>query len=438
MTPTKRFWTFGGGALLALALSALTPGAAFAQAGECNGFINISYPAFPPSPLLVPPATEFDMQINLGTGSITGGAANVLIIDSFKLSMACNADFPLIPTCTPDGPPGFPPAKVEFVSMVQPMCGTSTFSPTVGGLGNNEVTFTADMPVVMPANQPTLPGFCAVRFRLRALQGFSSDLITPNDIEETVKYNIALCDNGVLVSGGTQTSSIPVMPPMGTPFIAYQIKRQGIAIPTGGTIDIPLLGLVGEPIDPNATAAAKRLLTPGVPANVNGDHLLGFATKKQGQTGGGFPLPTAPIGRQVTATTMEFGTVTKKLGGPWFVLTNAKKDLQNPVPPQPLTDVYACYLIDGPERGLLNWADQFGPATGILKGNQSICFPASLMGTAPPVLPLLCVNARWKTRPPLYQSGQLAFVGSAWLTDDVSLEGVDEYCAAVTAISIAP
>jgi hypothetical protein len=425
MTPTTRFSTIAG-ALLGIALAVLTPSAALAQAGECNGFINISYPSFPAAPLLVPPATEFDMEINLGTGSITGGAANVLIIDSFRLSLGCNADFPLIPTCEPDGPPNFPPAKVEFVSMIQPTCGASTFTPSLGGPGNNEVTFTADMPVVIPANQSTLPGFCSVRFRLRALQGFSSDAVTPNDIEQTVRYNIALCDNGVLVSGGAQTSSIPVMAPLGNPFIGYEAKVQGLTANLGGTIAIPLLGLV-QPLPPTDKVTLRRLLLPAAPGNPQGTHLAAYS---------GFPLPQAG-GRKVMVTTTEFGQVTDKLGRRSFVLIDANKSLVGPVAPAPMDRVFACYGYDGRLPGPIAWTDQFGPGSGGLRGRNRLCFPADLNGAAGAVAPLLCVRSEKNQLGPMYQ--QKVWIGTAWgPSDSIQLHGVDEYCAEVTQITVFP
>ena len=97
--------------------------------------------------------------------------------------------------------------------MVQPTCAGSTFTPTISNsptLDGNQVTFTANPPLVIPANQTTLPGLCSIEFAVQVVEGFSSDTVTPGEIEEVVGYKIAQCDNGVLVSSGSQTSSIEV------------------------------------------------------------------------------------------------------------------------------------------------------------------------------------------------------------------------------------
>ena len=54
MTVRQIFAAIVRNGLCALALAALTPTAALAQgSGECNGFINISYPGFPLGPSFV-------------------------------------------------------------------------------------------------------------------------------------------------------------------------------------------------------------------------------------------------------------------------------------------------------------------------------------------------------------------------------------------------
>lgn len=433
MNRITRFSALVYGGLCALALAALTPTAAWAQAKECNGFINISYPNFPPTPLEVPPPKEFDVQINLGTGTITGGITNSLVVDSFAVQLACWAGTPgnpapLIPICEPDGPPNFPPQKIEFVGMVQDACGGSTFTPSIGGIGNNVLTLTASTPLVMPANVPPLSGFCAVRFTLRAVQGFSSDTITPGEIEETANYALALCDNGVLVSAGGQSASVPVTPTPGNPFIGYETKVQNLTATLGGTITIPLLGL-SQPLPPTDTVTLKRLLTPAAPGNIQATHLAAYA---------GFPLPKAG-GRKVTVDTIEFGQLMGKLGFPSFVLIDAAKSLTGPIPPVPIDRVFACYGLEKPLPGKIDWVDQFGPGNGSLRGTTRLCFPADLNGAvgALQLQPLLCARVEKTTLGPNYQ--ERVWIGSEWgPSDAIKLEGVDDFCAAVTQITVSP
>src|SRR5262249_56604378 len=101
-----------------------------------------------------------------------------------------------------------------------------------GGAAMNTVTFTAAPALAIPANFPTLPGFCTVTFRVKVL-GTSIDS-TPDKIEQLVGYGVASCDNGVLVSGGFQTSAITT--PL-THFSCYQVPRGGIPTQTVSVVD---------------------------------------------------------------------------------------------------------------------------------------------------------------------------------------------------------
>jgi hypothetical protein len=484
--------------LCALALAALLPRAALAQ-GVCDGFLNVEYPdvpepvypqcaapgypgvcvALPADPGNQPPLparckccldvtqkNTIDMKFTFGAGTVLGGTA-VFLLDGRTLSPPlfvgavvlrpdCAPFDPAIgPVCLPN-PNGSGP-RIEWPgdSQITTDCTDQMGNPIIWDTGlpdgadipsPQRIDFYPSSDLRIPENTPIPPGKCFVRFPLRVIgappAGDPTDPTNWENVYQLAGYRVAACDNDELVSGGDQTATLSICSIVTAPFASIELKVQGVKIAnTGGMIDIPALGLSGVPIDPMATATARRLLAPGKPADVNGDHLLAFEAKKQGQSGGGFPLPPQN-GRQVTLTTNEFGQVTQKLTDPWMVLINAKKDLQNPVPPgQPLTDVYACYKVPGSQGKRLSWEDQFGPATGIFKRNAAVCFPASLLGTAPPAMPLFCVHGQWAPggRPPGYKpGGQLAFFGSAWLTDDEKLEGLDEYCAAVTSLMVTP
>jgi hypothetical protein len=303
------------------------------------------------------------MQVNLGTGSITGGDGmllgnpvpmNSLTISSFTLDLACNVDFgPLAPGCQPDGPPMFPPQKIAFVGMVpgHDTCLGSTFAPSIGGVGNNVVTFTATPPVSIPHDNPTLPGACSVQFNLSVEQPFSSDSTT-DLFEEVVGYGIAGCDNGVLVSGGFQTSAIKVSPVTDN-FTCYQIPRRvagkplNISVhledvftaPSGG-VDL----LVGRP---HRLCAPTMLLEPPVPnqdqVNLNGDHLEDYDYQNV--------PPSFPTIKGVTVTNV-FGTITGDIKGtPARLLVPTGKGLKKAVvPPQdPNHPHYQCYPFANPK-----------------------------------------------------------------------------------------
>ena len=208
---------------------------------------------------------------------------------------------------------------------------------------------------------------------------------TCGDIFQLARYAIGVCDNEALVSSQTQSADIPMCVVQNQPpFIGYQIKDQGVKIQTGGSISIPALGIVNAPVPAMESLTAKRVLLPAKPGDVKGEHLLAFSDFLLPALGN--PKPTA------TVVTAEFPTITDTLGARSFVIINAVKDLQAQPPVPPLTSVWACYGFENPLGGKVSWEDQFGPATGTLRGSKRLCFPASLLGTVPPATTYLCVR----------------------------------------------
>src|SRR5262249_14645859 len=187
--------------LLGCAMAALLATAAVAD-DTCNGLIHIGYVGAPPVSNI---GDTVDVKITLGTGSIQGGTK--LTLTSFQFDLDCNADFALTPPCTDEG------AKMEYEgdSFISTDCVGTTFTSNVGpapGSAINHVILTASPPLDIPHDVPTLPGFCSVTFRVKVLAPSMDS--TPDAIEELVGYDIAKCDNGVLVSGGFQTSALDV------------------------------------------------------------------------------------------------------------------------------------------------------------------------------------------------------------------------------------
>ena len=260
--------------LLGLAAAAAFPSAALAV-DTCNGFINIDYVGAPPVSNI---GDTVDIKISFGTGSITGGTK--LTITSFQHNLDCNSNFPLTPPCTDEG------AIVEyegdgFLSTDCPVAFTSNVPG--GGSGINKVVFTATSPLDIPANVPTLPGFCSVTFRVKVLA--SSIDSTPDKIEELVGYDIAACDNGVLLSGGFQTADISTPAPLH--FSCYQVPRGGIPAQMVSLVDrfgsttakLPEIHRICAPTDKNGE-------DPGAPAGPV--HLSGLTISK---TIGSFSKP---------------------------------------------------------------------------------------------------------------------------------------------------
>lgn len=190
--------------LIGLALAAVLPTAALAS-DTCNGFVEINYVGAPPVSNI---GDVLRMRISLGTGTILGGTK--LTIDSFQLNLDCNSNFQLTPPCTDEG------AIMEYEgdATITTTCPVAWSTGHAVSPNPNEVIFTATPLLDIPAGNATPPGFCDVEFDVKVLA--TSIDATPGVIEQLVAYNIAECDNGVLVSGGFQTSDIPVPAPTTT------------------------------------------------------------------------------------------------------------------------------------------------------------------------------------------------------------------------------
>jgi hypothetical protein len=332
------------------ALALLLPARALAD--ECNGHINISYLSFVP-PLFI--GDTVDMRVDFGTGTITGGTGfisgptpvsivNSLTIKKFRIDLACNADNLVATNCVPDvGNPnvGAGMAVTLVDNSISDTCGDVDFSidplditkPNVRTFTANPLT--ADPGLVIGAlSGVTPPGLCSVFFTLK-VNALSADVITPKELEEVVGYEIAECDNGVLLSGGFQTSSIPVevIPPVN--FDCYQVT-QGRAPTTLVELEDRFTHTTGVKL-----AFEHRVCSPANkndedPAAVtNPQHLTGYGIKKGGGNANADVL-----------VTNQFGTVAGHVGKAVRLLVPAAKALgKNVDPGQPPADLrhFQCY-----------------------------------------------------------------------------------------------
>ncbi len=184
--------------------AALQPRSAHAQAQTCNGLTTIDYVS---GPNFAVPGDVLRVRITLGTGSINGGTQ--LTIQRLKFELDCNSNFALGLPCTDEG------AMVEYEGdgTITDTCGKVWTTGHPVSSAPNSVVFTPNTPVVIPANQAVPPGFCNVEFDVKVLAAPSID-VTPAFIEEVGGYtNLdAACNNGVLASGGSQSSAIPLCP----------------------------------------------------------------------------------------------------------------------------------------------------------------------------------------------------------------------------------
>jgi hypothetical protein len=188
--------------LIGLVLAAL-PGAAPA-ADTCNGFLEISYVG---SPAEINIGDTVRMRLRVGTGTIENGTK--LTTESLALNLDCDANFPLLPPCPDAG------AIIEYEGdpTITTTCPVTWSSGHPVGPNPNQVVFTATPVLDIPADVSTPPGLCALEFDVKVL---APDADGSGAIEQLAGYDIAKCDNGVLVSAGFQTAAITVKAPVTT------------------------------------------------------------------------------------------------------------------------------------------------------------------------------------------------------------------------------
>ena len=362
---TTRMVSAVGRSLLAGVLGGLLPSAAMAD-NTCNGFINIDYVGAPP---VTPIGDTVDMELSFGTGSIQNGTK--MTIHSFQVNLDCNANFPLTPPCTDEG------EIVGFESIVSTTCPTTWSTTHPVGPNPNLVVIEATPPLDIPANVPTLPGFCTVTLRIRVL---GPDIDGSGAIEELTGYGVGHCDNGILLSGGFQTSSITTPPPLH--FDCYEVVNGGIP-----AVSVTLQDRFGT-----TTAKLTKLKRLCAPTNKNNedpgaeaspDHLGSYIIDS---TVGPFQKPK---GIQVSN---QFGVMTVNVVAPVFLMTPTAKSITPPPPPPPLPgglSHYQCYKLDNVKNAPANkdvtLVDQFGSLTVDLdkRGPFRLCVPVNKNGEDP-------------------------------------------------------
>jgi len=410
--------------------------------GTCNGFINLDYPSLadptfasgctmdPAFPGGIPPGQHctpnlvtqqcdccldagqtITVSAQLGTGEIKFG--DRMLLARLAFDPDCQPFIDPICLARPGGP------RIEWVSdaTITTTCPATTWAtgiaPNTPIVSPGAIPLTPTPTLIIPENAGTPPGFCELTFDLHIVAD-------PGDtIFELVRYEVAACNNGNLVSGGRQTAKVQVCAEQG-PFIGYEIKDQGITAVTGGSMDVPALGIFGAAVPDPERLTARRVIAPALPADIFGPHLLGFSDFD-------LPLPNPKPMLQITAP--GIGSFTGQMGGRSFVLINMVKDLVAQPPAQPLTSVWACYNFSKGTSVAISWTDQFGPNTGKLRGTNRVCFPASLLGSTPPPVTYLCARND-PAAPSLFPP--FVFVGSFWLNDKEHVDSVDDYCVPAT------
>jgi hypothetical protein len=335
----------------ALALATLLPGTALA-ANECNGLLNISYPG---APAVSQVGDILTVRFDLGTGSIVGGPANTLALERLGFDLDCLVGPPPTPNCPDEGML----VRYQGDATIVSNCPGVVFSSNVpaGGAAINHITFTANPAppgLVIPALQPVgPPGFCNLQFQIQIL-GPTVD--ATGAIEQVVGYDLARCDNGVLVSGGFQTGSIPVQ--LAPHFDCYQLR--------GGNLPLPKPVVTLQDVFGSYTATLKEADRLCAPTNKNGEDPLAPGLP-QHLTGYEFVnvVPNIPEPNDVQVLN-QFGTYSVDVRNPFKLLVPTAKTL---VPPPPMAIPagirhYLCHDLDGvqgPRPEGITVQSQFGP-----------------------------------------------------------------------------
>ncbi len=380
-----------GTGVLALALAAQLPTAALAN-DTCNGFINFDYVGAPP---VTPIGDVVRVRATLGTGSIQGGTK--LTINSMQFNLDCNANFPLSPPCTDEG------AIVQYEgdSTITTTCPTTWTTTHAVGPNPNEIFFNAAPAVDIPAGSATLPGTCQLEFDVRVLQ---PSIDGSGKIEELLGYDIAACDNGVLVSGGFQTGAIETPPPLH--FDCYEVTNNG-NIPD--ILGISLVDRFGS-----VTAKATEIHRLCAPANKNGEDPSAPAS------------PAHLTGFEITASSFQkvkgvhvanqFGNLTLDVVAPVFLFVPTSKNKNGTPLPPPLagSDLphFNCYKTSNVEGDKdvtgITLQDQFLVPGSITvdvdkRGPFRLCVPVDKNGEDPsaPTNPmaLLCYTTKKDSLP---------------------------------------
>jgi hypothetical protein len=340
----KERWIMAKRTLVGLALLGVIGGArAWAVDDTCNGLIDITYPG---APAVAQVGDVIAVKVSLGAGSVLGGTE--VMLTSLAFDLDCNPLDPLTPPCTDDGP------VVSYqgdASITTDCPGITWTSNSAGGTSPNVVVFTATPTLDVPANSPVLPGFCSITFNVQLVALSPEGTVVP----ELVGYQSALCDNGVLDSGGFQTADITTAP---RGFGCYQVPRVKIPAPQPiVTLQDRFGTTTSKPVDFHRFCAPEDKNGEDPTAPASPVHIGGFALTSTTGT------ISHPKGLSITT---QFGTLKGNLANPVFLFTPTSKSLSLPFPPPLAPNAlrhFQCYRLanvsGAPKTTGIHLTDQF-------------------------------------------------------------------------------
>jgi hypothetical protein len=189
--------------LLALGVAAAlcVPAMAAPDANTCNGNSELSYPS---APNFSSVGDTVHIVLTLGAGGIEGGTS--LSIARVKFNLDCN-NTQLGINCVDDG------GVVSYQANLTTDCASNFTTPTAAGdTLPNQVVFTPDSPIVIPAGATA---FCTLSFDVR-IETTSNDG-TPTTIEQVSGFDAStgdgVCDTTPpLAAGNTNSGSLGLCP----------------------------------------------------------------------------------------------------------------------------------------------------------------------------------------------------------------------------------
>jgi hypothetical protein len=391
-----------------LLVLALVLGATSARADNvCNGLIDLSFVNPAPTHQV---GDVFPMRIDLGTGDVTGGPANVLTMTSLTYDLSCKVPPPPLPGCVSEGP------VLDFADNFSTTCPT-TFSAVRTG---DHVTITASPPIVIPAN--TFP-FCNLTFDVKVLAPSTN----PSGFTEQVAaFDVAPCDNGILDAGGFQTAAFAVE--QANNFDCYQVPR-GKITPTPVTI----MDQFG-----NFSTTITNLHRICAPASVNDDnpgapgdpiHLASYD----------IPSFNGTVTHPKVSIATKLNSFTAVIGSPVRLAVPTLKSLVSiPPPPPPGVvpnfDCYSLKLFKISGQNGVTVTDQFGSITLDIdkRGPLSLCVETTLDGVPPSGQPQTLVCNHTKNDGPF--GNVTLFINDFFEADREQITQFDELCVPATVV----
>jgi hypothetical protein len=329
----------------------------------CNGFINFELSGGAHNV-----GDKVTVKLDFGAGTITGGTK--LTITSVRFDLACTVPPLPVPMCANEGPvisydgdssittncPGGAPPQGPWISN------------NVAGGATTDVIFTASPTIDVPANTPDPPGTCFLQFTETVLAPSTNP---GGFIEQVVSYETALCDNGELDSGGSQTGQVSV----NVPTVDFDCYEADSTFSSPGHTLTDVFGTftnvtVGS--SQRLCAPARKLTDPD--QTLGTEHLVGYSIKQA--------LKRNVKG--VAVNSPQFGPftvdVTKVAGKAALLVPSFKSVVPSPPPSPPdlnPTNHFLCYdfnVVSGGVPGPVMVRDQFNPNPPGTKPPQTVSF----------------------------------------------------------------